>query len=143
MRNFALQKNKQGKAAPQTEPPPSPQSKALAPWPPTGPLQNDGTVAQRMSDPPLPSGRRKNASAHSKDRARGQGRRAFATFNNKQFFYKKQAETLYRLSESPFSASGLAGFFDPSLPLLNAGGCAPCKVPGRREQSLRTPILLK
>lgn len=56
MRRFALEKNKQSNNAPQTDPQ---QSKALSPWPPTGSLQNDGTAAQRMSGPPLPSVQKK------------------------------------------------------------------------------------
>lgn len=59
MRNFALFKNKQSKGAPQTEPPPSPKSKAVSPWPPTGSLQNVGTDTSRMSGSHLPSVQKK------------------------------------------------------------------------------------
>lgn len=147
MRSFSLHKNKQSKGAPQAEPPvwglhdPKPTLHGLQP----GPCK---TMEQRKNPPkgcqalPFPLCGRKGTSPHSRHRARGQGR-AFATFNNRHFLYGVQAETLCRLTEPPFPASGMYGCFDPLQPLLSAGGCGPCRVPGKGERSLRTPTLLE
>lgn len=92
---------------------------------------------------PFPLCRRKGSSPHSRVRARGQGRRVSATCSNRQFFYGVLAETLCRLTESPFPVSGIFGCFDPSQSPSSADGCAPCRVPGKRGGSLRIPALLE